>query len=315
MKPIIDLHQDLMLYVSRPDLYQNTNQTSFDQIKNNNIKITVVSAFPAPENDEFLNPITNILIEKDLIAYNEYVKDHSEFKIIRSENDIDEVLETENVYGLILHIEGLNVFNPKTDWDLLEKWYNLGVRSIGPVWNLSNPFGGGTIEQGGLTDLGKQLIRWCEEKRVIFDFAHMNEETFLDAQKIVTKPVFVSHGNARSICEDIRNYTDDQIKIIAHTGGTIGMFFSKKFISKNDQPTINDVIKHIDHIKNLVGIDYISVGSDFGGIISGFAEGLNSVDDLQNLRKKLSSKGYSEEVLDKIFFTNALRVLKEFFRK
>jgi membrane dipeptidase len=310
MKPLIDLHQDLLLYVSRPDLYSDRGQTSFEQLKKNNIKVTIVSAFPAPENENYYSPVTNKLIEDDLVAYNEYVKVNPEFKIIRSLADFDEVLTTEGLFGLILHIEGLNVFDIHTDWDMLERWYKLGLRSIGPVWNISNPFGGGTLGKGGLTDAGGSLVSWCERKGVIFDFAHMNEQTFWDAAAITSRPIFVSHGNARSICDSVRNYTDKQITAIAESGGCIGMFFSKKFISSNALSDIDDVITHITHIEKLVGIDAIGIGSDFGGIISGFADQLNSVDHLKNLIEKLKQKGYKDKDLEKIFFSNGGRVIR-----
>ncbi len=310
MKLIIDLHQDLLLYITRPDLYKDRQQTSFEQLKRNNIKITIVSAFPAPEDENYLDPSINTLIENDLIAYNEYVLAHPEFKIIRSLTDLDEVLSTEGLFGLILHIEGLNAFDERTDWMLLEKWYDLGLRSIGPVWNISNPFGGGTLEEGGLTPLGMKLISWCEERGVIFDFAHMNEQTFWDAAAIVSRPILVSHGNSRTICENVRNYTDEQIVRVANSGGCIGMFFSKKFISSKDHPDLDDVISHINHIRSIAGIDTIAIGSDFGGIISGFADKLDSVDALPYLVERLESKQYSVEEIEKICIANAEKILR-----
>ena len=68
---------------------------------------------------------------------------------------------------------------------------------------------------------------------------------------------------------------------------------------------LDDVVKHIDHIKEIAGIGCIAIGSDFGGILLGFAEGLDSVDDLQNLKEVLVSRGYTQEEVEKIFFKNA----------
>src|SRR6187551_453199 len=135
MREIIDLHQDLLLYISRPDLYGNRSQTSFEKLKGNNLKLTFVSAFPVPADENYLSPETNKQITKDLETYNDYCAAHPEFVIVRNKEDLSRVMVTDGLYGLILHIEGLNAFDPQTGWQLLEEWYQLGLRSIGPVWN------------------------------------------------------------------------------------------------------------------------------------------------------------------------------------
>lgn len=305
---IIDLHQDLLLYISRPDLYPNdiTKQTSFEQIKKNNLKVVIATTFPVPDDEDYTNPITNEMIEKDIIFYNEYCARHPEFLIIKNKEDFNRVLSDENLFGLIIHIEGLNVFNEDTDWGMLEHWYDMGLRSIGPVWNLSNPFGGGTVESGGLTNLGQKLIAWCEQKGVIVDFAHMNQETFWDAVKIINKPIFVSHGNAYSVCENIRNYTDEQLQKIRDTKGCIGIFFSKKFLGREDESI---VYEHINKILEIAGSDCIGIGSDYGGVISGFAEGFDSVDCLPKLISMLGI-----DIQEKISYKNAVRVIGEYLQ-
>ena len=75
-------------------------------------------------------------------------------------------------------------------------------------------------------------------------------------------PVIISHANARSICDHTRNLSDEQIKALAEKKGVIGITFYPEFLSKK-KTTINDVIKHIEYISNLVGVDYIGLGPDF----------------------------------------------------
>ncbi len=306
MNPIIDLHQDLILYVSRPELYKDTGQTSFEKLKNNNIKVTVVSAFVVPSDGDYKSDQMNGFIEKALKDYVMYCDKNPSFRIIKNKDDLNTVMSTEGLCGLILHIEGLNTFNEITGWDTLEQWYELGLRSIGPLWNINNPFGGGTLDPSlGLSELGKKLITWCEQKGVLFDFAHMNEKTFWNASQVVSRPIFVSHGNTSALCKNVRNYTDEQIKVIGESGGVIGVFFSKKFISADENPTIDDVLKHINHIVTVVGENAVAIGSDFGGITSGFAKKLESIDDVQNL---ITSLPY--DIQSKISYENALRIIK-----
>lgn len=304
MLPIIDLHQDLLLYVSRPDLYKDRDQTSFKKIKDNNLKVVVASAFPVPKNEDFFDPKVNQLIENDLSTYNLYVEKNPEFIIIRNKKDLHYVMKTNGVHGLILHIEGLNVFNTKEGWSLLNHWYDMGLRSIGPMWNTNNLFGGGTKDTNkGLTKLGEKLLVWCEKNGLLFDFAHMNSKTFYDASKIVTRPILVSHGNSSAICPSPRNYTDKQLEIIGRSNGVIGVFFSKKFITNTNDLSIHGIIKHINQIEKIAGNNAVALGTDFGGIVSGFIENLHSTDNLQSLLEK------KQKNKNGLAFKNALRII------
>jgi membrane dipeptidase len=302
---IIDMHQDLMLYVSRPDLHKDHGQTSFEKIKANNLKVVVASAFPAPENDDFLSLETNRMIEDQIGEYGRYVRDNPEFETIRSAADLERVMDAEGKFGLILHVEGLNAFEESNGWEMLERWYGLGLRSIGPLWNINNPFGGGTLDsERGLTPLGEKLVKWCEEKNIILDFAHMNEKTFWDAAKIVTRPILVSHGNAYEVCKDPRNYSDAQLAEIGKTNGAIGIFLSKKFLTKEPVATPQTVKDHVDRMMKIAGPASVGIGSDFGGILSGFAEGMESVDSLQGFLSSLEGIN-----IESMAHKNALRVI------
>ncbi len=304
MTPIIDLHQDLLLYVTRPELYNDTEQTNFEKIKENNLKVVTASAFPVPQNEDFLHASLPLFIEEDLKVYISYVREHPEWKIITNTDELEKTLQEKGTFGLILHIEGLNVFDTETGWETLQRWYDMGLRSIGPVWNVKNPFGGGTKElELGLTPLGTELIEWCEKKGLLFDCAHMNEKTFWDTAKTSRRPLLVSHGNASHICPSPRNYTDEQLKAIGKSGGVIGIFLSKKFITDKTEATLEDITAHILHIKDVAGEDAVALGTDFGGILSGFVEGMETVDALPNFLKQ-----FKVSFREKLAYKNALRI-------
>ena len=293
---IIDLHQDLLL---------DQEQTNFERLKTNNVKIVVASAFPEPTDGDFLNPETNAIIERDLETYNRYVAKNPEFSIIKDRNDLEHVMETSVKFGLILHVEGLNAFEEPTGWETLERWHDLGLRSIGPLWNINNPFGGGTLDSElGLTPLGVRIIKWCERNRVILDFAHMNERTFWDASKIVTRPILVSHGNSYELCKDPRNYTDAQLLEIGKTEGVIGLFLSKKFLTKEPVATPQMAKNHLERMMRIAGFSCVGIGSDFGGILSGFPQGMENVDSLQRFLSSLEGIN-----IEDIAYKNALRVI------
>lgn len=310
-KPIIDLHQDLLLHLNRRDLFPNQDyQTNYEMIKQNNLKLVVSTAFPVPPNENFFDPISNQMIEDEFDEYGKKCLE-SGWIMIKDHKDVDHVLSTDDS-GILLHIEGLNVVD-ENSWEMLERWYEKGWRSLGIVWNLTNPLGGGTKDPDqGLKPLGEKLIKWCEQKGMVVDFAHMNEATFWDAAEIVTRPIYISHGNCRGLCNSPRNYSDKQLKKVAETGGVIGLFFANTYVVGKDQKgTIKDLVQHTKYLIDLIGEDHIALGTDFGGIISGFVENMKSVNDLPKYLGALEEGGVSKEVIEKICYKNAARVLRE----
>lgn len=310
--PIIDLHQDLLCHITRRDLFPSDEwQTNFEMIKQNDLRLVIATAFPVPPEENYFDPISNQIIEEEFLTYEKKTKDDLAWMLIRTGKDVDQVLTDPKQTGLLLHIEGLNVVDEQS-WDRLESWYQIGWRSLGIVWNLTNPLGGGTKDPvQGLKPLGEQMIRWCESKGMVVDFAHMNEPTFWDATKIVTRPIYISHGNCRTLCENPRNYTDDQLRAVAESGGVVGVFFAKTFVTGKDRPaSIRDVVAHVNHLKDVMGENHIALGTDFGGIITGFVSGLENLDQLSTVFHALRAQGYTESQIEKLCYGNAARVLK-----
>ena len=311
--PLIDLHQDLLCHINNRDFFAKDHwQTNFEMIKKNGLNLVVATAFPVPPGENYFDPVSNKIIEEEFLAYAQKAQTDPAWTLIKTATDVDRVLTPNAPTGLLLHIEGLNVVD-KQSWKRLEQWYEIGWRSLGIVWNLTNPLGGGTKDSTqGLTSFGADIIEWCKEKRMVIDFAHMNNPTFQDVAKIVDRPIYISHGNCRALCDNPRNYSDDQLHAVAESNGVIGVFFAKTFVTGKDKSgKISDVIAHLDHLIKTIGEDHIALGTDFGGIISGFIEGLDSLDKLPNLFSALREHGYSQSRLEKLSYQNAARVLKE----
>jgi membrane dipeptidase len=312
MRNFIDLHQDLLLHMKRKDMYPDPNhvQTSPKMVEEANTRMLAGSIFPVTESEDHFSDENNSIITKELEEYKALCKDQG-WKLVKEARDIDDVYENAKT-GLLLHIEGLNAINEE-NLHLLDRWHEGGVRSVGIVWNLTNNLGGGAKDGGqGLTELGKRVLRWTEAKGIVFDFAHMNQETFWDAVKITQRPIVVTHGNAYSIEPNPRNYKDEQLKAVAKSGGVVGIFFPTSFLKKDsDAVTLDDVVSHVRHFAHVMGVDHVAIGSDFGGILSNFVEGLGSVSEIHNLWDALSAGGFSDNEINKIAHENGRRVLKE----
>lgn len=308
----IDLHQDLLLHIRHPEHFPSAqNQTSFSLIQQARTHITIATSFPLAQNNEWHVKSFFGAYEADFVTYATLSQEHG-FTIALSADDVARTIE-DGTYALLLHIEGLNAMeDTEEDWEKLEHLYALGLRSLGIVWNKTNALGGGTEDfSTGLSSLGKKVLRWCIERSVLIDCAHMNEPTFWDTVSILeqeSKPVYVSHGNARTVCAHPRNYSDDQLRVIGSSQGVIGIFFSGKFVATEHPPTIDDIQKHVEHIRACAGETSLALGSDFGGITTGLPESLRSVTDISLLRNQLEQT-YAPDVLDALFYKNALRVL------
>jgi len=311
--PIIDLHQDLLLHRKKRGLFDHEWQTDFSLLEENNVKVTVATAFPYPEDEDFFAPKTNDLIEAQFEEYNRYCEKQENWQIIKDERDLEQVLSSEDLFGLILHIEGLNVF-PKQGFEVLARWYEMGWRSLGLVWNYANELGGGTKDnEVYLSELGKEVLDWLEQKDMVIDLAHMNKNTFNSAIDYINKPALVSHTYSAQLYSNQRNITDKQLQKVETTGGVVGVFFSDKFINPTNS-SIDDVVKHIKYIVEKIGIEHVAVGSDFGGILEGTPTNLSSVADFDNLWSRLEQEGFTREEIEKIGYKNAKRVLSEYLQ-
>ena len=106
---------------------------------------------------------------------------------------------------------------------------------------------------------------------ILIDVSHLSEKSFWDVIKISSSPIIATHSNAYEICNNPRNLKDEQIKAIAKSGGIIGICYYNEFLVKensdeNSKADITDIVRQIKYIKNLVGIQYIGLGSDFDGM-------------------------------------------------
>ena len=200
----------------------------------------------------------------------------------------------------------------------LEALYATGVRMIGLTWNGRNEIADGVgvgARPGGLTDVGKDCVAHMEELGIVVDLAHVAEPSFWDVIEMATKPVAVSHANAKAICDHRRNLTDDQIRAIAKTGGVIGVTYVPAFLASPSDPTpdIDTVVRHVDYLCDVGGVDVVGLGSDFDGIAK-TPIGLEHAGQMPALTAALLAKGFREEDVEKMVGGNWLRVFKACWR-
>ncbi|MCX8010281.1 MAG: dipeptidase, partial [Ignavibacteria bacterium] len=221
-------------------------------------------------------------------------------------------LTSQNKFAGILCVEGGHSI--ENSIDKLKTFYQLGARYMTITWNNSTSWATSAADAQsqtkGLSDFGKQVIKSMDSLGMIIDVSHVGIKTIQDILATTKNPIIASHSGVRALRNHYRNLTDDQIRSIAQGGGVIGVVFYPSFLSSRTPVTIDTVIKHIDYIRNLVGIDHIAIGSDFDGIET-TPVGLEDVSKLPNLTMALLRKGYSISDVMKILGGNYLRVFKK----
>lgn len=218
--------------------------------------------------------------------------------------------------------DGLSVYG---SFEKLRHYYDLGIRLITLTWNFENCFGypnsfDPEIMQRGLKQFGKEAISVMEDMGIIVDVSHLSDGGFYDVAKLAKKPFIASHSNARSLTDHPRNLTDDMIRVLASKGGVAGLNFAPAFLA--DLPVrdieklkmikesrIVDMIRHLDHMKNVGGEDFVVLGSDLDGI-GGQLE-IGSIDKMPILFEALSKHGWTQRQIDKLAFENAKRFLSD----
>ena len=148
-----------------------------------------------------------------------------------------------------------------------------------------------------------------ERVGIIPDVSHLSDKGFFDVLDICKKPFIATHSNARSIKDHPRNLTDDMIRKLSEKGGIMGINFCSNFLGESEIAKLDDIVRHIDHIRNVGGIDVIALGSDFDGI--GNKVEIEDIGKIELLAYKLKQNGYKESEIDKILVKNAIRLFND----
>lgn len=196
----------------------------------------------------------------------------------------------------------------------VDELYRQGLRYIGLAHFTPNRYAMtnvlSAIPGAGLSDEGRRLIRRMNELGMLIDVAHTHPDSIRDAIAESRAPVFVSHTGLRGEFDTFRNLGDDEMVAIAERGGTIGVFFASLWLAPDNQSTIDTVVDHIDHVVRTVGIDHVSIGSDFDGFVK-LPDDLPSAAALPSLTEALVARGYGRHDLAKLYGENFMRVFRE----
>src|SRR5690606_8594175 len=228
-------------------------------------------------------------------------------KIIRTAAELEQCI-ADGTFAIELHFEGAEPLDP--EGRALEVFYAAGLRSVGLTYSRRNIYTEGvpfifpsSPDTGaGLNDLGKELVRRHNRKKVLIDLSHITEQGFWDVAAITDAPLVATHSNAWELSNSPRNLTDRMMDAIKESNGVAGLNFHVGFLRADgahdaDTP-ISVMVEHVKYMVDKMGIDCVALGSDFDGAT--MPAELKDAAGLPKLMQALADAGFTDEELTKI---------------
>lgn len=210
--------------------------------------------------------------------------------------------ERPDAVGALLSVEGLH--NLEGDIANLQRLYDGGVRMAGLAHFFDNEVAGSMhgVNKGGLTTLGREVVRQMEEMGMVVDIAHCSHICVAEVLAMARRPVVSSHGGVQATCDENRNLTDEEIRDIAATGGVVGIGYWDGAVCETSPRAIARAMRHV---RDLVGIETVALGSDFDGTVTTPFD----TTGLAQITQALMDEGFSEDEIRAAMGENAIRVL------
>lgn len=205
--------------------------------------------------------------------------------------------------GAMLTIEGLHNLEGKAE--NLDRLYDAGFRMAGFTHFFDNELGGSMhgLKKGGLTPFGRDILRRMEAKGMIVDIAHLSHAGVAEVLAMAKRPVVSSHGGVQATCKVNRNLTDDEVRGVAKTGGVIGIGYWEGAICSTDPRAAAKAMKHV---RDLVGIQHVALGSDYDGATTVRFD----TSQLVQVTQALMDEGFTPDEIRAAMGENALRVIR-----
>jgi membrane dipeptidase len=328
---IVDLHSDTLLW--KRDMLDRADRGHMDlpRLQDGNVALQILSSVTkSPKGQNYdansgdtdnitslvvaqLQPVRtwNSLLERSLWhaekLHRAVAASNGKLRAVATAADLDALLAARRgkplTTGALLSIEGLQNLEGKLA--NLDKLYAAGFRMAGLAHFFDNDLAGSMhgLKKGGLTPFGRQVVTAMEAKGMIVDIAHCSEACVADILKMARRPVVSSHGGVQATCKVNRNLSDAQIRGVAATGGLVGIGYWDAAICDTSPASIAKAMKHV---RDLVGIDHVALGSDYDGATTVRFD----TSKLVQVTQALIDAGFSDAEIRAAMGGNAVRVLR-----
>jgi membrane dipeptidase len=273
-------------------------------------------------------PVSNV--EDISLMLAELRESDQKFRLVESPDEMDAVTSNQrNEVGLTFCLGPQKSGDPPF---MMETYLQLGVTMFSMTHNRRNLFADGCGEpsDGGLSHLGRQLVKTLERLGIVIDISHISPRSFWQAIELVDAPLVATHSNCRAVHDHPRNLSDDQILALAERGGYVGLNFHPDIVG-GTEPDLSQILRHFDHLMELVGPKHIALGPDFQdfaldivipllqnadpeGSIYGrnqiYPAGAEDVTKMPNVIEALRELGLGAEDLDGVCGENVINLFK-----
>ena len=328
---IVDLHSDTLMWNRDLNDSVSRGHMDFPRLQTGNVALQLFSSVTkTPKNQNYdgngadtdnitlltiaqLQPVKtwSSLAERSL--YHAQKRDaavagsNGAIKAVDTAGQLDALLSARQkdkpAVGAMLTIEGLQNLEGKAA--NLDRLYDAGFRMAGLTHFFDNELAGSMhgLKKGGLTPFGRDIVKRMESKGMIIDIAHLSHTGVAEVLAMATRPVVSSHGGVQATCKVNRNLTDDEVRGVAKTGGVIGIGYWDGALCDTSPRAAAKAMKHV---RDLVGIEHVALGSDYDGATTVRFD----TSQLVQVTQALMDEGFSPAEIRAVMGENALRVIR-----
>jgi microsomal dipeptidase-like Zn-dependent dipeptidase len=323
--PVVDLHVHAPDFVPQPfrRLYhlsgpRRPRDTGFDVLARAGVDVAVATAVGDPIVTRwYLRRSPWEAVEEQLSLVERGAARHG-VAIARSAAAMERA-GVEHRPAVVLGVEGGDALGD--DVERVDAWHERGVRLVVPVHLADNQLGTTCLPwqqyagplpvrrrtEAGLSALGRRMVRRMQQVGILVDASHADSATLRGIIDVAEAPVVSSHSGARSVQDFSRYLSDDELRLIAATGGVIGLWPYRAL--RKGVRDMDELMAHARHVADLVGPEHLCLGTDMNGV-PGVMAGYRGEEDLPGLTAALLDSGFGEDEVRGIVGGNALRVLR-----
>ena len=267
--------------------------------------------------------------------------------LVTAADELDAALAGGDRIGSLLGAEGGHSIN--NSLGVLRSFFRLGVRYLTLTHNENTDWADSATDEpahGGLTDFGRTVVAEMNRLGMLVDLSHVAPTTMHDALDTTTAPVIFSHSSARAVCDHPRNVPDDVLGRLPDNGGVCMITFVPFFVSPAacawafevkaaaeesgvdprdlqamddfydhwptaaPPATLDDVVAHLEHAREVAGIEHLGLGGDYDGVPV-TPVGLEDVSRYPDLLDALTARHWSAADLHQLTQGNIRRVLRD----
>ena len=312
----IDTHNDASIRINNPDRSSSSAtrrvQVSFPLMKQGGLDVAFFAAYvgQGPRTAEGHQKAFED-VDFQLKGLKTYVQEHAQEAVIAYNTSDMRRIKKEGKSIMALSIE--NGYCIGTDLEKLVYFSALGAQMMTLCHTRNNEIcdsANDTVQHGGLSPFGREVVKEMNRLGMMIDVSHASKAATLEAAALSNAPIMASHSGVYAICNNPRNLSDEEIVAIAAKGGLVQVVFLSSYLSTlpRAEVSVKHIVDHIDYVVNLVGVQYVGIGTDFEG--GGGVLDCNDVGEMKQITVELLRRGYTADQIAMIWGGNVMQMME-----